>query len=978
VARTSPGSAAGLGARPARLVLGIAFTALFALVAAPGAQAVNAARTAGAAPAFRALPLGSAAERKALDGALAAAFATGRHVPLAAVGAPRVGSVRTAEEVASGTSWAVADFVPSAAATARESLSFQDGVSKALFTEVPGGAWRWAGSADRAACGAVADPMPAGAVRLLGLDASSGFCAAGAARPSAARLAALAHPDSVGSSIASVALGQVGVATSPAETGFGGVDCNPYSTLVGAGSPNSDGCGMDTTHSVADENEEWCSDFSKWAWEQGGVTAGLNDLNAGANSFYAWALAQGESPAADSGTPAAGDAVVFYPSGTIGAGSYADHVGLITSVNSDGTVDMVNGDFLGSNGITVEYNTELNLASWAASTWSAGEQWVLITPPAAGQPAAPSASVSAPSTAAAGTAVSFTAAASETGGSISQYSWTFGDGRGNDTTGASADHVFTRAGLYTVTMSATSNLGTVTTKTWNVGVSAPSAGVSSVPNTSVWYTTDPVMQYAFTENAAGALAVDSWDGATWLQQTEPGALAAGSGLTSLTYADPAVADATIPHAYYRTSDGTLGETYPGTNGWTDTTLAGSPAAASAVSAIAANPPYGTTPALGVTPSVFYFDTSSGLEVSTPQGSTWSASAIPGPATSSPHSLASATTGSAEYVFYLDAAGDVIAATNAGGGWQSTPIPNGLGILAGTPLSADATDSGIDVFFVDAAGELAVATLPDSGGWQTQQLSAAPAAGSTLSAAPAAGSTLSATDTLTSAGAVVDEVFYLTSGGTPAVTWWTGSAWQSASLPGTATAVDAVSGNDVPGSVQQVFLTDGGTLSVESSSAPGASWSTSALPSSPTAYPGTVLLYAATSADDSTALTAAAYGGLPSSQVTTDFATAWAATLSGNHLVITVGQAAYNALFDNPCGWANPSQEDPGTTPFDYVIRPLNVTLTNLFLVGQAATASQSQKRTDDLAYYAVHGALPSGATVPTVANPGYTCLGSAG
>lgn len=172
--------------------------------------------------------------------------------------------------------------------------------------------------------------------------------------------------------------------------------------------------------------------------------------------------------------------------------------------------------------------------------------------------------------------------------------------------------------------------------------------------------------------------------------------------------------------------------------------------------------------------------------------------------------------------------------------------------------------------------------------------------------------------------------------------------------------------------------DAGKASVDTNSAPGAAWSGSALPSTPTAYPGTVLLYAATSADESTALAAASYAGLPAGQVTTSFATAWAATLSGNYLVITVGQAAYNALFDDPCGWTNPSADDPGTTPFDYVVRPLNVTLTNLFLVGAAATTSKTPQRSDDLAYYAVHGALPQGAAVPTIASPGYSCLGSAG
>jgi hypothetical protein len=791
--------------------------------------------------------------------------------------------------------------------------------------------------------------------------------AAGAATGSAA-----AGPDALGTSIASIALGQAGVATNPPETSFGSVDCDPYSTLVAAGSPSSDGCGGDAAHDVADQNEEWCADFAKWVWEQAGVTAHLNTLNAGANSFYAWALADGESPAADSGTPAAGDAVLFYPAGAITSSTFADHVGLISSVNSDGTVDMVNGDFLGPAGITVQDNTNLNLTSWAGSTWGSGEQWVLIPPPGAAQAAAPSATITAPATAAAGTAVDFAASATESGGSISQYAWTFGDGRNNNTTGASVSHVFTRAGLYTVTMSATSDLGTVTTKTWNVGVSAAGSNVSSDPDTSVWYTTDPVMQYQFTETSAGALAVDSWDGAAWLRQTEPGALASGSGLTSLTYADPAVTEATIPHAFYRTSGGSLGETYfgetaSGTAGWVSSTLAGSPAATSAIAAIAADPVSGSTPALAVTPSVFYFDASANLDVSTESGSTWSSSVIAGP-TSAPGSLATATSGSAEYVFYLDDSGNIIAASNTGGSWQSAAITDSLGVKAGTSLAADTTNAGIDVFFVDAAGKLAVAALGASGTWQTQE----------IAGTPASGSKLMATNTLTSTGAVTDEVFYLTSAGTAGVTYASGATWQTATLPGTATAITGISGNIVPGSTQQVFLTNAGTPSLDTSSSPGAAWSSSALPSTPTVYPGTVLLYAATSADDTTALAAASYAGLPAGQATTSFATAWAATLSGNYLVITVGQAAENALFDDPCGWANPSADDPGTTPFDYVTRPLDVTLTNLFLVGAAATTAKTPQRTDDLAYYAVHGALPKGATVPTIASPGHSCLGSAG
>ena len=138
----------------------------------------------------------------------------------------------------------------------------------------------------------------------------------------------------------------------------------------------------------------------------------------------------------------------------------------------------------------------------------------------------------------------------------------------------------------------------------------------------------------------------------------------------------------------------------------------------------------------------------------------------------------------------------------------------------------------------------------------------------------------------------------------------------------------------------------------------------------------MLLYGATSTDSATALAAASYAGLPASQVTTDFSTAWAAAISGNYLVIAVGQAGANDLFGNPCGWANPSQEDPGSTPFSGVEHPVQGPLTKLFVNATAADPTQQTTVADDLAYYAVNGALPNGGALPALALPGHTCLGS--
>jgi hypothetical protein len=46
--------------------------------------------------------------------------------------------------------------------------------------------------------------------------------------------------------------------------------------------------------------------------------------------------------------------------------------------------------------------------------------------------------------------------------------------------------------------------------------------------------------------------------------------------------------------------------------------------------------------------------------------------------------------------------------------------------------------------------------------------------------------------------------------------------------------------------------------------------------------------------------------------------------------------------------------------------------------GAGATAADTQSLATDLAYYALHGSYPAGATPPTAAAPAYACSGSAG
>ncbi|GMA49246.1 hypothetical protein GCM10025857_06030 [Alicyclobacillus contaminans] len=83
----------------------------------------------------------------------------------------------------------------------------------------------------------------------------------------------------------------------------------------------------------------------------------------------------------------------------------------------------------------------------------------------------------------------------------------------------------------------------------------------------------------------------------------------------------------------------------------------------------------------------------------------------------------------------------------------------------------------------------------------------------------------------------------------------------------------------------------------------------------------ILLYAADPVDYRIALGAAGVAGIPAQRVTGNFVQAWTAVASGSTCVIAVGAPALNALFFNPCGWANPDQRAGGHTPFVMVSTP---------------------------------------------------------
>jgi hypothetical protein len=120
-----------------------------------------------------------------------------------------------------------------------------------------------------------------------------------------------------------------------------------------------------------------------------------------------------------------------------------------------------------------------------------------------------------------------------------------------------------------------------------------------------------------------------------------------------------------------------------------------------------------------------------------------------------------------------------------------------------------------------------------------------------------------------------------------------------------------------------------------------------------------------------------FRGRTPAQVTTSFATAWADTLSGDYLVLAVGTPAVGALYENACGWANPSALGADSTPFSYILGPSTLPGADVYVNAAGSTTANTQALATDLAYYALNGKLSSGVTtLPAAVGPSGTCEGS--
>lgn len=328
----------------------------------------------------------------ALQQQLRRMYASYRHIPVSDVTLARPGLAREAR-AADGTTWALVAFSPSRKASMAVQAGFQDGADNGIFTRAPGKAWRIRGvGRAELACDGLS---PVRIRRAWGL----GRCLGSAAGHPRAGYPRASRPRARDATLAGLTSNIVSLANQyasiPVEDNPGApansftFDCNPFSTLLNEPGTADSSCGTDATFSVQDSNQQWCSDFAIYVWKQAGALGPLDDLTPLSSSFYTYGHDQDESMPVDPPASAAqpGDAMILYPPGSTPGASGGLHVGIVTAVNSDGTLDVANGDFLsGSQGqIQVVSNNNMTPAGFAnyaeAGSPGAGQiEWTFVAP----------------------------------------------------------------------------------------------------------------------------------------------------------------------------------------------------------------------------------------------------------------------------------------------------------------------------------------------------------------------------------------------------------------------------------------------------------------------------------------------------------------------------------------------------------------------------------------------------------------------
>jgi serine protease len=139
--------------------------------------------------------------------------------------------------------------------------------------------------------------------------------------------------------------------------------------------------------------------------------------------------------------------------------------------NSDECAWIAAGQAGGAANVTMGTGTFTEQASWSNDTNSCAISHAILHGGTGGGGSTPVANFT---DTVSGLTVNFTDASTDTGGTISSYSWTFGDG--GTSTAANPSHTYAAAGTYNVTETVKDNTGATNSKTASVTVSSSGGG----------------------------------------------------------------------------------------------------------------------------------------------------------------------------------------------------------------------------------------------------------------------------------------------------------------------------------------------------------------------------------------------------------------------------------------------------------------------------------------------------------------------
>lgn len=124
------------------------------------------------------------------------------------------------------------------------------------------------------------------------------------------------------------------------------------------------------------QGEYWCADFARWVWGNSGYDT--SGLTAGVISFWDYGANNGTLHTSASYQPRVGDAVMYR--------SYDDpygHVAIVASVNSNGSITTVNGDWAGVSGHGQAEFAETSSAveiTIPSGQWNVGDEPSVVDP----------------------------------------------------------------------------------------------------------------------------------------------------------------------------------------------------------------------------------------------------------------------------------------------------------------------------------------------------------------------------------------------------------------------------------------------------------------------------------------------------------------------------------------------------------------------------------------------------------------------